>query len=231
MLLQEAVEFIDRLNEFKTEAEVNAALLSVLGLWDIEHFAFASIPQPHQTVVEVELTRNIPQAWFDHYRENNFVQIDAAIRHAKHTIDPFRYLEAPDPENKAERLIAGLRDAGLAEGLMVPVSGPIGTKGIAWLQGKHISGTAPAFLHTIVLYAYERLARLHNNNAPPALTQRECEVLTWAALGKSAWETGEILKIGQRTVEEHIYTAMRKLGAANRVHAVALGLRDRLITI
>jgi DNA-binding CsgD family transcriptional regulator len=63
----------------------------------------------------------------------------------------------------------------------------------------------------------------------PILTPREREVLTWIALGKSAWEIGEILGIAKRTVDEHAQTAARKLGAANRTQAVAIAIRDDLI--
>ena len=63
------------------------------------------------------------------------------------------------------------------------------------------------------------------------LTPRELEVLTWVARGKSAWEIGTILKISKRTVDEHAATAVRKLGAVSRVHAVALAVRDGLIEV
>ncbi len=64
-----------------------------------------------------------------------------------------------------------------------------------------------------------------------SLTAREMEVLTWVARGKSAWEIGEILHIAKRTVDEHVQTAVRKMGAVNRAHAVALAIRDRIISI
>ena len=51
------------------------------------------------------------------------------------------------------------------------------------------------------------------------------------ARGKSAWEIGEILRITKRTVDEHVQTAVRKLGASNRTHAVALALREGIIEI
>jgi LuxR family quorum sensing-dependent transcriptional regulator len=51
------------------------------------------------------------------------------------------------------------------------------------------------------------------------------------ARGKSAWEIGEILLISKRTVDEHVKTAVRKIGASNRTHAVAIAIRDRLIDI
>ena len=71
--------------------------------------------------------------------------------------------------------------------------------------------------------------------APPpasehALTSREREALWWAAQGKSAWEIGEILHIAKRTVDEHTQKAARKLGAVNRTQAVAIALRERLIS-
>jgi LuxR family quorum sensing-dependent transcriptional regulator len=64
-----------------------------------------------------------------------------------------------------------------------------------------------------------------------ALTIREVEVLSWVAQGKSAWEVGEILHIAKRTVDEHVQTAVRKMGAVNRTHAVALAVRDRIISV
>jgi LuxR family transcriptional regulator, quorum-sensing system regulator BjaR1 len=55
--------------------------------------------------------------------------------------------------------------------------------------------------------------------------------LAWVAQGKSAWEIGEILDITKRTVDEHAHTAVRKLGAVNRTHAVAIAVRERIIDV
>jgi DNA-binding CsgD family transcriptional regulator len=77
-------------------------------------------------------------------------------------------------------------------------------------------------------------AKLQTTEAPTtthSLTPREVEVLTWAARGKSAWEIGEILHIAKRTVDEHVQTAVRKLGAANRTQAVAIALLNRIIEV
>ena len=63
------------------------------------------------------------------------------------------------------------------------------------------------------------------------LTARESEVLRWVANGKSAWEIGEILHIAKRTVDEHVHTAVQKLGAVNRTHAVAIALCDGVIKL
>lgn len=63
------------------------------------------------------------------------------------------------------------------------------------------------------------------------LTSRETDVLNWVARGKSAWEIGEILNISKSTVDDHARRAARKIGAVNRTHAVALAVRDGIITI
>ena len=61
------------------------------------------------------------------------------------------------------------------------------------------------------------------------LSPREREVLTLVAQGDSAVAISEVLAISKRTVDEHVRSAIRKLGAKNRTHAVALALRAGLI--
>jgi DNA-binding CsgD family transcriptional regulator len=51
------------------------------------------------------------------------------------------------------------------------------------------------------------------------LTERELEVLTWAARGKSSTNIAVILRISDRTVNFHIDNARRKLGVATRIQA------------
>jgi LuxR family quorum sensing-dependent transcriptional regulator len=57
------------------------------------------------------------------------------------------------------------------------------------------------------------------------------DVLTWVARGKTASEIGEILGITKRTVDEHVQTAVRKLGAANRTQAVVRALVHKIIEV
>ena len=65
--------------------------------------------------------------------------------------------------------------------------------------------------------------------AQAMLSPREIEVLTWVARGKSAREIGRLLAISKRTADEHAGAAVRKLGARNRTHAVAIALSRGLI--
>ena len=63
------------------------------------------------------------------------------------------------------------------------------------------------------------------------LTPREREVLQMIALGAGTREIGARLLMAPDTARTHAQNAMRKLGARNRAHAVALAVKRDLIEI
>jgi DNA-binding NarL/FixJ family response regulator len=64
----------------------------------------------------------------------------------------------------------------------------------------------------------------------PELTVRERDVLRLLADGLSNEEIGKKLFISAETVRTHLRKAMDKLGAVSRTQAVAVALRDRIIS-
>jgi DNA-binding NarL/FixJ family response regulator len=62
-----------------------------------------------------------------------------------------------------------------------------------------------------------------------SLNEREVEVLTWSARGKTSAEIAKILGLTKRTVDFHIDNAREKLGAATRTQAVLKAATGRLI--
>jgi LuxR family quorum sensing-dependent transcriptional regulator len=99
-------------------------------------------------------------------------------------------------------------------------------------------------IHLIMIYWMQRaidiisatvrqqpmIFRFNDTGEGPLLTDRERDVLSWAARGKTVSETSDILKISKLTIEGYVGSAMRKLNASNKTHAVAkcvyLGLID-----
>ena len=49
-------------------------------------------------------------------------------------------------------------------------------------------------------------------------------MLRWAARGKTAWETGQILRLSERNVRWHLEEAQRKLMTNNKTATVATAL-------
>ena len=70
-----------------------------------------------------------------------------------------------------------------------------------------------------------RSARVRPAGAPPALTEREQQVLDGMSRGKSNAEIGRELYLSEDTVKTHARRLFRKLAAADRAQAVALGFR------
>ncbi len=56
------------------------------------------------------------------------------------------------------------------------------------------------------------------------LSERECEVLRWAAVGKTSCEIGMILGVTERTINFHVASAISKLNASNKTHAAVKAL-------
>jgi DNA-binding NarL/FixJ family response regulator len=71
--------------------------------------------------------------------------------------------------------------------------------------------------------------RLDGQAEPPALSERELQVLSGMARGRSNAEIGRELYLSEDTVKTHARRLFRKLGAADRAHAVAVGFRWGLV--
>ena len=71
----------------------------------------------------------------------------------------------------------------------------------------------------------------HENGQPPTadLTRRELEVLAGMSNGRSNSQIGADLYLSEDTVKTHARRLFRKLGAADRAQAVAIGLRQGMI--
>jgi DNA-binding NarL/FixJ family response regulator len=61
------------------------------------------------------------------------------------------------------------------------------------------------------------------------LTRRQREILQLLADGESTTVAARELDLSEETVKTHIKTALARLGARNRTHAVSIALRESLI--
>ncbi len=71
--------------------------------------------------------------------------------------------------------------------------------------------------------------RAERNGALPALTEREMQVLSGMSRGRSNAEIGRELYLSEDTVKTHARRLFRKLEAADRAQAVAVGYRWGLV--
>jgi LuxR family quorum sensing-dependent transcriptional regulator len=235
---QSAFDFIEQLDRRSSANEIVDAMHEILGGYGVEFFCICGFPAPRQRFEDVSLVNRVPAEWLKIYLERQYVHVDHALRFCKRTTRPFEWEDAPyDPERepRTAEYVRGAREFGLTQGLLVPAHGPTGPEGLVWMGGTKLSLPPhhKETLHLIALYAFDRVRHLDPSvlKTAPVLTAREREVLQWIARGKSAWEIGEILTIAKRTVDTHAQATFRKLGAVNRVHAVAIAIRDGLMDV
>jgi DNA-binding response OmpR family regulator len=84
-------------------------------------------------------------------------------------------------------------------------------------------------LQTIITARLAGVARTGLWPKRAELNDREVEVLTWVARGKTSVEIGQIVGLTKRTIDFHIDNARAKLGAATRTEAVIKATTGRLI--
>jgi DNA-binding CsgD family transcriptional regulator len=139
----------------------------------------------------------------------------------------------PSPE--ALVILAAGERHGCREGLVVPVFGPHGYRGLVCFFGTRGEPNARerVFLHHLALHAHRRLHELHMQGrlteGPAALSPREVAVLRAARDGHRDAVIAAHLGIAVRTVRFHYENARRKLGAGSRAEALARAINLRIL--
>lgn len=185
------------------------------------------------------IIRNYPDDWIRYYVSKGYVETDPVRRMCVVARRPFAWSEIEHSEHfpkKSLRIFAEASDAGLKDGVAVPLHGPCGEVmgvGLASSAG----GVEPLkLLNKINIFAiqfhtaYSALCLPADQPVLVHLTEREKEILQWCLAGKSNWVIGEILGLAERTVEWHLTNIFTKLGATTRLAAVVKALQLGLIS-
>ncbi|MEM9359535.1 MAG: LuxR family transcriptional regulator [Pseudomonadota bacterium] len=155
---------------------------------------------------------------------------------ALHTKRPFLWSEAYRHASRFGKLmIDEFRDFDMCEGIMFPVhSWESVPGGISFSTDQmDLSTRQISLLELVAMHAYTRLDTLLGPfpyQIKVRLTDRETDVLHYAAAGKTNREIAEILGIGMVTVRKHLQGAQGKLHTSNRAHSVAMAIAKGQIT-
>lgn len=234
-----ALDFVESLDDCGDQNQVAAAVEGILSEFGFEHFVITGLPNPNDRLDQLLVIDRLPSGWYEHYAGSNYMLSDPVFRNCRATTTPFEWEEAPydpDADAVADEVMKRARDFGMARGFSVPIHGPDGYEACFSMSGRtpDLSGRTKPAVHMVAMYAFERarlVARKPLRDVANPLTKREQEVLTWAALGKSARDTAEILKITERTAVAHTVNATHKLGAANRTQAVVRAMQSKFIRV
>ena len=178
-----------------------------------------------------------PTDWLGRYVARNYVYVDPILSHVQSQPGAaFAWHEAEEKVAGAKAPALMMNEArvhGLVMGFAVPfvtLEGEIATVSFGGTK-MDLPPIAAGLIHLIGIFAMGRAFQLQARKTAPVerLSARELEVLKWASVGKTAWDVSVILGIAESTAKEHLARASAKLGASNRVHAVAEAMRCGLI--
>lgn len=168
----------------------------------------------------------------------NYLQLSPVGRLARRSFVPVHWtkktwIDEPDP--RVREVMHVIASFGFHEGCVIPVRGPRGLEADISLAGDKVSipQDSISLVHCLAYYGFVRLRDLLTvqRQSPRPLTMRDRDVLTLSARGKSTAEIAAAMGIAERTVEEHVRHACRRLGAQNRTQAVAIAVGAGYIDI
>jgi DNA-binding CsgD family transcriptional regulator len=185
---------------------------------------------------------NYPDDWMTYYMDNGYDKIDPVPKYCFSSNRPFTWdfiINHLNISKNQKKLMNQASEANLLDGIAVPihgVNGELSGVGMASSTGKPEIDrtrlmTIKAICHQFHL-AYTDLLLADNKgnvNTRIKLTNREYEILSWAAEGKSDSDISDILGISYSTVRFHLNNVYSKLDANEKIFAITKAIRLGLI--
>lgn len=241
----EMLRFITSIDELETPDQVlnglhgvtsKACKLNVLvaGLMPIRWCDWSGVEKGKTVFVH----RSAPDGWWEEYFERTQKHPGPGLSLAQLSIAPFTMSEMMrmlDPLGVDQWPFEHAMKYGMRDYFTCPVGG---RWTVTYWSRHALSHRFSPEARTIVFmgatFTAIRLQQLigfqtGRLGSPAALTAREVAVLRLASLGHQIREIAELMGLGEETIRSHFKKAQLKLGARNRVQAVAQAIRLNLI--
>lgn len=176
--------------------------------------------------------------WVHRYHEQEYKYIDPIVSLGSQSLLPLDWSKIPGNGLELKTFFGEANEFGVGRsGLTVSVRGLNGDSSIFSINStengrlwhsqkkKFISDVTylAHLVHSTVLEQSDTIdVRMH-------LTRREQDVLRWAARGKTAWETAQILDLSDKTVSFYLSNVNVKLKVATKTQAVAKAISEKLL--
>jgi LuxR family transcriptional regulator, quorum-sensing system regulator CinR len=232
-LLLEAYSIID------TTPEMEATVGKLRDLLDVSHLVYHSSKLGASPSVDPYIRLTYPDSWIKRYLQMGYIDIDPVIREGFLRTLPFDWREL---EIKTAAEMAFLMDA-LAHnvgphGYSVPVRSKHGHRALFSISFSRSEAEWREFLRSTQPALIQIANRLHKRviaeelgESDLHLTTREIECLRWVALGKSAGEIADILKISSHTARDYLKSSRYKLDCVTSAQAVSKAVKLGLIVL
>ncbi|WP_371872943.1 LuxR family transcriptional regulator [Notoacmeibacter sp. MSK16QG-6] len=186
------------------------------------------------------LTTYCPE-WVSHYFQNGYESIDPLLTFGPNSLHPIQW-SSVDLNRSTSEFFSASRDFGIgSKGITISVRGlrqesalVSYSKECSDIEWKSYCNDLISDLYYLSSLIHEQAVLLQSSEIGLAgirLSTRETETLSWAARGKTAWETAQILGLSEKTVQFYLSNACTKLGTTTKTHAVATAISEHMIKL
>ena len=227
LLMKTILSLIQEHQSVNSVNELTHLLSQLSALLESEYFLLGISLSPLLRDSRTLIIDSYPREWRKQYDQSGFIHIDPVVQYSAKNTLPLSW-ERIAPQGGA--IFEEARCNGLHAGFSIPIHGRQGEFGMLSFATSDPSGfkanidnlTIAQLVVPIIIQNLSKIIKSHHTeHVNVQLTQREVEVISWAAEGKSTWEIATILTCSERTVKFHISNLCRKLGAINRCQAIS----------
>lgn len=234
-------DFIDQSMKLDDPGALFGSYLSALAEFGVDQVIYSPVRNtPYSDSVFPGLSHCYPEDWLSYYVEHEYARLDPVLQHGVGARSAFTWknmVEVSDLSQEQAVLMQQSEEAGLKDGIAVPLHGPLGELYGIGMASRENNPDISQHLKAIQILSmnfHHCYATLHDESRSASgvsLTQRETEVLTWIAVGKSNWAIGEILGISEHGVDFHVRNILRKLDSDTRITAVVKALHAGMLSL
>lgn len=237
-------DYIDKANAAQTKEELFEVYSKTVAKHGLDKVLLC-LATDHRDIGEIQgmkFMHSYPGDWMTYYFDKQLDKIDPVMMYSftQHGSYLWDDISKNMPLTKQQQSCLDMgREAGLHNGICTPLRGPNHAVAGLSLASSAKKDSFDGQIDMITAYSnhfYISYRRLGNKAAGErsqvqnfALTNKEREVLTWMARGKSYYEISVIMNVTEHTIAFHVTNIYKKLDVHTNVMAVAKAMAFGLI--
>ncbi len=231
--------YIESINATKSPEEAFDTFCSIMNKYGYNRVTYSLVTDhPSLDLPRLHgLATSYPEDWMKYYNENNYLDVDPVVAGVAKSRKPFFWDDLNNDPNISDpslKLMEQAREAGLKDGIAIPLFGKTGEiVGLGLARDEEEDNKRDyeflAGAYLLSTYFHETFRDMLLKPIRTKITNREKEILSWAAEGKTDEEIGMLLSISMNTVRYHWKKIFSKLDANGRIYAVTKAIRLELI--
>ncbi|MBO9428325.1 LuxR family transcriptional regulator [Sulfitobacter sp. R18_1] len=206
----------------------------------LNNITYLALTEDSQLSTEAKIFSTYDEGWTNRYQEQKYHLIDPVVVEGLTSILPVDWSKLTKKDKLTKDFFGEAAEWGVCEnGLTIPIRDFAKRRAILSVNtemntrewNKYQREFVADFTYLSYLIHDDVIKNDASISQEVELTPRETEMLRWAAIGKTSWETAQITGLTERTVNFFLTNACKKLHAGNRVSAVAKAISYGLISI